>query len=95
MDDILIGWILEQLDLELLDAQIDEWNISQIADQRIAKAYHFGGIYKNEYKALKNAYRMMKSVSLMEFTSDAKILVENYQKETYRIDSYYRWFYFA
>lgn len=35
----------------------------------------------------------MKSVSMMEFTSDVKELVSMYQKETYRIDSYYRWFY--
>jgi uncharacterized protein (TIGR02687 family) len=95
MDDILIDWILEQLDSELLDAQIEELSIDRIADQRISKAYHFGGTFENEYKTLKYAYLMMKSVSLMEFTSDAKTLVENYQKETYRIDSYYRWFYYA
>jgi uncharacterized protein (TIGR02687 family) len=95
VDDILIDWILEQLDSELLDAQIEELSIDRIADQRISKAYHFGGTFENEYKTLKYAYLMMKSVSLMEFTSDAKTLVENYQKETYRIDSYYRWFYYA
>lgn len=36
-----------------------------------------------------------KSVSLMEFSSDIKTLVANYQKESYLIDSYYRWFYYA
>ena len=38
---------------------------------------------------------MMKSVSLMEYTSDVAVLVQDYQKETYLIDSYYRWFYYA
>ena len=31
----------------------------------------------------------------MEFSSDIKTLVTNYQKESYLIDSYYRWFYYA
>ncbi len=48
--------------------QIDGMNIARIADQRTSKAYHFGEIYKNEYQALKYAYMMMKSVTLMEFT---------------------------
>lgn len=95
LDDIIIEWALDQLNDEILDAQINGMNIAQIADQRTSKAYHFGEVYRNEYHALKYAYLMMKSVSLMEFTSDIKGLVDNYQKETYLIDSYYRWFYYA
>ena len=95
LDNIIIGWALDQLNDEILDAQIDGMSIAQIADQRTSKAYHFGEVYKNEYQALKYAYMMMKSVSLMEFTSDIKVLVDKYQKETYLIDSYYRWFYYS
>ena len=95
LDDIIIDWALDQLNDEILDAQIDGMNIAQIADQRTSKAYHFGEVYKNEYQALKYAYMMMKSVTLMEFSSDIKVLVDNYQKETYLIDSYYRWFYYS
>lgn len=95
LDDIIIGWALDQLNDEILDAQIDGMNIAQIADQRTLKAYHFGEAYRNEYLTLKYAYMMMKSVSLMEFTSDIKVLVDKYQKETYLIDSYYRWFYYS
>lgn len=95
LDDMIIGWVLDQLNDEILDAQIYGMNIAQIADQRTSKVYHFGEVYKNEYQALKYAYMMMKSVTLMEFTSDIKILVDNYQKETYLIDSYYRWFYYS
>ena len=95
LDDIIIGWVLDQLNDEILDAQIDGMNIAQIADQRTSKAYHFGEVYKNEYLTLKYAYMMMKSVSLMEFTSDIKVLVDKYQNETYLIDSYYRWFYYS
>lgn len=95
IDDILIDWCLDKLNDEVLDAQIDGMNIAQVAEQRISKAFHYGEDYKNEYKAIKYAYLMMKSVSLMEFTSDIITLVKNYQKETYLIDSYYRWFYYA
>jgi uncharacterized protein (TIGR02687 family) len=95
MDNIIIDWIVDKLDSEILDSQIDGCNIAQIADQRMSKSYHFGKNFEYEYKALKYAYMMMKSVSLMEYTSDIKSLVENYQKETYLIDSYYRWFYYA
>lgn len=95
LDDIIIDWALERLNDEILDAQIDGLNIAQIADQRMSKAYHYSERYKNEYTTIKYAYLMMKSVSLMEFSSDIKTLVANYQKESYLIDSYYRWFYYA
>lgn len=95
LDDIIIDWALERLNDEILDAQIDGLNIAQVADQRMSKAYHYSERYKNEYTTIKYAYLMMKSVSLMEFSSDIKTLVTNYQKESYLIDSYYRWFYYA
>lgn len=95
LDDIIIDWALEQLNDEILDAQIDGLNIAQVADQRMSKAYHYSERYKNEYTTIKYAYLMMKSISLMEFSSDIKTLVANYQKESYLIDSYYRWFYYA
>ena len=95
LDDLIIHWILERLNDEILDAQIDGFNIAQIAEQRTSLSYHYGEVYRQEYMTCKYAYLMMKSVSLMEFTSDIEKLVENYQKETYLIDSYYRWFYTA
>lgn len=95
LDDIIIDWALEQLNDEILDAQIDGLTIAQIADRRMSKAYHYCDVYRNEYQTIKYAYMMMKSVSLMEFSSDTKKLVQNYQDETYLIDSYYRWFYYA
>lgn len=95
LDGILIDWALDQLNDEILDAQIDGMNIAQIAEQRTAKSCHFGNVYKNEYQAIKYAYQMMKAVSVLEVTSDIKEMVVDYQKQTYLIDSYYRWFYSA
>lgn len=95
LDNILIDWALDQLNDEILDAQIDDLNLAQIAEQRTAKSCHFGNVYKNEYHAIKYAYQMMKAVSVLEVTSDIKTMVDDYQKQTYLIDSYYRWFYSA
>ena len=38
LDNILIDWVLDKLNDELLDAQIDGMNIAQIAEQRMAKS---------------------------------------------------------
>lgn len=93
LDVILIDWALDQLNDEILDAQIDGMNLAQIAEQRTAKSCHFGNIYKNEYQAIKYAYQMMKAVSVLDVSSDIREIVADYQKQTYLIDSYYRWFY--
>lgn len=93
LDTILIDWALDQLNAEILDAQIDGRNLAEIAEQRTAKSCHFGNIYQNEYQAIKYAYQMMKAVSVLEVTSDIKEMVADYQKQTYLVDSYYRWFY--
>lgn len=95
LDNILIDWALDQLNDEILDAQIDGMNLARIAEQRIAKSCHFGNVYKNEYQAIKYAYQMMKGVSVLEVTSDITTMVADYQKQTYLVDSYYRWFYSA
>ena len=95
LDDIIINWALEQLDAELLDAQVDGLSIAQIADERVSKAYHYAEQFKFEYQAIKMAYLMMKSVSIMDFPNDPVKLVQNYRDEIYKIDSYYRWFYHA
>ena len=95
LDNILIDWALDQLNDEILDAQIDGMNLTQIAEQRTAKSCHFENVYKNEYQAIKYAYQMMKAVSVLEVTSDIKTMVADYQKQTYLVDSYYRWFYSA
>lgn len=70
LDEIIIAWALEQLDNEMLDALIDGLNIAQIADVRVSKAYHYAEMFRNEYQAIKMAYLMMKSVSLMEYVND-------------------------
>ena len=95
LDHILIDWALDQLNDEILDAQINGRNLAQIAEQRTAKSCHFGNVYKNEYQAIKYAYQMMKAVSVLEVPSDSKTMAADYQNQIYLIDSCYRWFYSA
>ncbi len=95
LDDLIIDWALEQLNDELLDAQIDGMSIAQVAEQRMAKSCHYGNVYQNEYSAIKYAYKMMKAVLVLEVSSDIRKMIADYQKQTYLIDSYYRWFYCA
>ena len=95
IDELIIYWMLDKLDSEILDAQIDGMSIAQIAEQRSSKANHFADAYINEYAAIKNAYLLMKNVSIMDFSGDVSQMVSRYQKDMYIIDSYYRWFYYA
>ncbi|MDD3416172.1 MAG: BREX-1 system phosphatase PglZ type A [Lachnospiraceae bacterium] len=94
-DSILINWILDKLNHEILDAEIDGLNISRIAEQRTSKAFHFGQYYKSEYDATQYAYLIMKAINTLEVSSNPVELVKKYQSDMYLIDSYYRWFYYA
>lgn len=95
LDDILIDWMLDKLEAEVLDAEIDGLNISRIAMQRASKAFHYSDNFKSEYEAIKNAYMLMKAVASLEVPSDPTVLIKMYQEDMYLIDSYYRWFYYA
>ena len=95
IDNIIITWALSRLAEELIDSQVAGMNIGQVAEERCSKAYHYADRYRNEYQAIKNAYMLMKSIDLMEFSPDIDVMINNYRNEKYLIDSYYRWFYYA
>ena len=95
IDEIIIDWMLERLNDEILDAQIDGLNMEQIVQRRLSDSFHYGKQFENEYQVLKYAYLIMKSIDKMEISNDVVTMVKNYQEKNYLIDSYYRWFYFA
>lgn len=95
IDEIIIDWMLERLNDEILDAQIDGLNMEQIVQRRLSDSFHYGKHFKNEYQVLKYAYLMMKSIDKLDISMDVVTMVKNYQEKNYLIDSYYRWFYFA
>ncbi|MGI6501676.1 MAG: BREX-1 system phosphatase PglZ type A [Anaerostipes sp.] len=95
LDQIIINWITDKLNNEILDAEIAGMNIAGVCEQRMSKAFHFGSAYVHEYTALKYAYLLMKAIINMDASRELLEMVNQYKKETYLIDSYYRWFYHA
>lgn len=95
LDNILIDWVIDKIEAEVLDAEIDGLNISRIVTQRASKAFHYSDKFKAEYEALKNAYMLMKAVDSLEVSGESTALIKKYQEDMYLIDSYYRWFYHA
>lgn len=95
VDEIIIHWTLEQLGEELVDSKIGDSTIAEAADLRTGLACHFASRFRNQYLSLKYAYLIMKSIEIMDFPSDIDAMVKDYQSDKYRIDSYYRWFYYS
>ena len=95
LDQMLLEWMVDKLDNEILDEQIDGLDIARIADRRMMKACHYSDVFAQEYQAMKYAYLLMKGIRDMEIPSDPVLLLQKYQDDLYQIDSYYRWFYRA
>ena len=95
IDSIIIHWALDKLSEELIDSKAKDRTIGDIADLRMGKAFHYSESFMYQYQAVKYAYKMMKSIDLMEFSTDIEVMIRNYRKEKFLVDSYYRWFYFA
>lgn len=95
LDQMLLEWMVDKLDNEILDEQIDGLDIARIADRRMMKACHYSDVFAQEYQAMKHAYLLMKGIRDMEIPSDPVLLLQKYQDDLYQIDSYYRWFYRA
>ena len=95
LDQMLLEWMVDKLDNEILDEQIDGLDIARIADRRMMKACHYSNVFAQEYQAMKYAYLLMKGIRDMEIPSDPVLLLQKYQDDQYQIDSYYRWFYRA
>lgn len=84
LDNILIDWIIDKLEAEVLDAEIDGLNISRIAMQRASKVFHYSDNFKAEYEAIKNAYMLMKAVDSLEVPAEPAALIKMYQEEEIR-----------
>lgn len=95
LDRMILEWIADQLDNEILDEQIDGLDIARIADRRMMRACHYSDIFVHDYEAMKYAYLLMKGIRDMEIPSDPLALLQKYQDSLYQMDSYYRWFYRA
>ena len=91
IDELLIKWATERLELEDVAAKLGDITISQLTKQR--RQGHFGKRYANEYFVLQNAWSI---ISGSEYAPSANLneIVKNYTSELYKMDRYYRYFYY-
>ncbi len=90
-DKIIINWVLDRLLDENLNAKIKNLTIPEICESR--KSKHFRDLYNNQYDVLINAYYLMLNKN---FKPEENIidLVDKYGNKYYKIDTYYRKFYY-
>ncbi len=88
-DEKIIDWIIERLLDENLNSSIDNMKIPGICEHR--EKLHFGKSFRAEYHLLKYAYHVISKVNY-DPASDIISMVDRYDKEDYKIDTYYRKF---
>jgi len=91
IDELLIEWTTERLELEDVAAKLGETTVPQLAKQR--RQGHFGKFYRSEYFVLQNAWNI---ISGSQYAPSASLneMVKRYTSELYKMDRYYRYFYF-
>jgi uncharacterized protein (TIGR02687 family) len=91
IDELLIEWVTERLELEDVAAKLGDTTIPQFMKQR--RQGHFGKLYRSEYFVLQNAWNI---ISGAQYTPSASLneMVKNYTSELYKMDRYYRYFYY-
>ncbi|OUM19541.1 BREX-1 system phosphatase PglZ type A [Butyricicoccus porcorum] len=91
IDELLIEWVTERLELEDVAAKLGDTTIPQLTKQR--RQGHFGKRYAYEYFVLQNAWNI---ISGSQYAPSASLneMVKNYTSELYKMDRYYRYFYY-
>lgn len=91
IDELLIRWVTERLELEDVAAKLGDITIPQLVKQR--RQGHFGEKYRFEYFVLQNAWDI---ISGAQYVASASLdeLVKSYTNELYKMDRYYRYFYY-
>lgn len=91
IDELLIEWATERLELEDVAAKLGDTTIPQLTKQR--RQGHFGKLYRSEYFVLQNAWNI---ISGSQYAPSASLneMVKNYTSELYKMDRYYRYFYY-
>ena len=91
IDELLINWIIGRLENGDIGAKLNGKNISELCVER--RKTHFGKNCRSEYFVLQNAFYMI-AKGKYQPVSGIKNLVKEYMDSTYKIDRYYRYFYF-
>lgn len=91
IDELLIEWATERLELEDVAAKLGDTSIPQLVKQR--RQGHFGKLHRSEYFVIQNAWNI---ISGSQYAPSASLneMVKNYTSELYKMDRYYRYFYY-
>jgi uncharacterized protein (TIGR02687 family) len=93
-DRNIISWITAKISDNMLDEKIADMAIPDICEVRIKSCYHYATKYSEQYLMLYNAYHVIKKVSLHQYKPTLRDVIAEYIIETYKIDTYYRKFYY-
>lgn len=91
IDELLIEWATERLELEDVAAKLSDTTIPQLVKQR--RQGHFGKMYRSEYFVLQNAWNIISGTQHTP-SSTLNEMVKSYTSELYKMDRYYRYFYY-
>lgn len=91
-DYIVLKWLNERLLTEDTGAKLQDLSIPEVCEYRLKK--HFGPVFKWEYTLLKNAYHLVLAAKY-NCPDGIENIVKQYCKDDYKIDGYYRGFYYA
>lgn len=91
VDELLIDWVIERLELEDVATKLGDVTIPQLIKQR--RQGHFGKFYAYGYFVLENAWNIISSA---QYSSSANLneMVKSYTSNLYKMDHYYRYFYY-
>lgn len=91
IDELLIDWLTERLEHEDVGAKLNGKSISEICVER--RKQHFGKKYRSHYFVIENACNIIAN-GIYNSISGIENIVTNYTKEAYKLDRYYRYFYY-
>ena len=91
VDELLINWMIARLENEDIGAKLAGKTIPELCLERRKK--HFGSNFRSEYFILQNAYDIISNGKYQPI-SGIKNLAKEYISTIYKIDRYYRYFYF-
>lgn len=91
IDEYIIKWAIDRLLDENLNVKVNDSSMLELFKSR--KFKHFKDLYRHKYDVLINGYYLIlnKNIKIEDTILD---LVEEYDKKYYKIDSYYRRFYY-
>jgi uncharacterized protein (TIGR02687 family) len=91
IDEILLKWIRDRLQNEDIGAKLGDLDIPAVCEKR--KKMHFGSQYLHAWEMLSCAYHIVQSVHFQP-AEGFKNVIAQYQKDGYKIDQNYRFFYY-